>query len=159
MAKNKPDEANNAFSQKIQKALSVLCKSTQWRVFNHPKKGESVRLYALPSEILKDRIASFEDKKALYEFHWHPEKIDRLTLEPATRNSTDKEPFPHPHLHVRAADRRFDNLNKKHIPSGRVALEDVVRFLLSECKAKPARKDWEKVLNETQKEFNENRNW
>jgi|GEM_PF-1014452 len=41
--------------------------------------------------------------------------------------ATDKPPFPHPHIHVHAHDARFIDLNKRHVPSGRVAFEDVLK--------------------------------
>jgi hypothetical protein len=105
------------------------------------------------------QIASGADGKALYEFHWHPEKIDRDTLEPVKRKIGEKAPFPYPHTHVRARDERFEDLNKRHIPSGRVAFEDVARFLISDCSVKPKRADWPKILTETRKEFDKTRNW
>jgi len=105
------------------------------------------------------QIASNADGKALYEFHWHPEKIDRNTLEPAKRKTGEKEPFPYPHTHVRARDARFEDLNKRHIPSGRVAFEDVAGFLIGDCSVVPHRADWQKILTETRKEFDKTRNW
>jgi hypothetical protein len=105
------------------------------------------------------QIASNADGKALYEFHWHPEKIDRATLEPAKRKVADKTPFPFPHAHVRAKDSRFVDLNKRHIPSGRIAFEDVIAFLISDCGVKPNRQDWQKTVLETRKHFDKTRNW
>lgn len=105
------------------------------------------------------QIASLADGKPLYEFHWHPEKIDRDTLEPAERKPGENEPFPYPHTHVRAKDSRFEDLNKRHIPSGRVAFEDVVSFLISDLDVKPNRKDWHEILRETKTEFDKTRKW
>lgn len=105
------------------------------------------------------QIAHAEDKKALYEFHWHPEKIDRETLEARKVDTANKAPFPYPHLHVRACDKRFDNLNKRHIPSGRVAFEDILGFIFRECNVKPAKSNWEKVLKATREEFETKHKW
>jgi arylamine N-acetyltransferase len=105
------------------------------------------------------QIAHAEDKKALYEFHWHPEKIDRVTLEAKKLEATDKAPFPHPHLHVRATDDRFDNLKKRHIPSGRVAFEDILGFIIRECNVKAEKANWEAVLKDTRKEFENKHQW
>jgi hypothetical protein len=97
------------------------------------------------------QIISEQDNKPLFEFHWHPEKFDRNTLEPRIYKPGEKPPFPYPHVHVRAQDNRFDNLHKKHIPTGQIVFEDVLYFLLTDCGMKPLRKDWEEVLATTKK--------
>lgn len=198
MATNKVADVNKSFASAIQKALSTITKSN-WMVFDHPSKGECIRLFMLQPEVtLKNasgkklftlsafiitevvddpesnskqkpkrvttreyiyQISSCADNGPLYEFHWHPEKIDRETLEPVKLKKGEKSPFPYPHIHVRATHTRFDNLNKKHIPSGRVAFEDVIQFMLGDCGAKPIRKDWEPVLKANRKTFDELRKW
>lgn len=97
--------------------------------------------------------------KPLFDFHWHPEKIDRGALEPRPLEAGEKEPFPDPHIHVRAKDQRFDDLHKKHIPTGRIAFEDVLEFLFRDCKVRPARDDWKEVFVETKKLFDANKSW
>jgi hypothetical protein len=191
---NKVANANSTFNENIQRALSTLTRS-QWKVLNHEKAGEAIRLYTLlPSLALKDstgvelyelsafivtevtsdsslsgkrvttrqyiyKIASRADGKPLYEFHWHPQKIDRHTLEPAKPGQSEKLPIPYPHVHVRARDKRFMDLNKRHIPSGRVAFEDVAEFLIGDCGIKPNRQDWQAVLAATRKIFQNSSNW
>jgi len=105
------------------------------------------------------QLSSTSDNKPLYEFHWHPEKIDRTTLEPKKLEEGDNLPFPFPHIHVRINDDRFDNLKKKHIPSGRVAFEDVLLFLFNDCAIKPNRVDWRTVLEETRESFRSVMSW
>lgn len=105
------------------------------------------------------QLSSTSDYKPLYEFHWHPEKIDRETLEPKEIKPGENQPFPFPHVHVRLNDDRFDNLKKKHIPSGRVAFEDVLLFLFNDCSVKPNRPDWSTVLTETRETFRNVMSW
>ncbi len=185
---NKVAAANKPFEQTLGKALSSITK-TQWNKRSHPRKGEIVTLYLLPSVLLKGseknlqldaylitevlepdsksprlttreyiyKISAYEndDKKPLYEFHWHPDNIDPVTLEPKPLGAGEQAAIAFPHIHVRATNNRFVNLNKKHIPSGRVAIEDVLHFLISECKIAPNREDWEQVLLDSRKQFGE----
>jgi len=88
------------------------------------------------------------DFKDLIGFHYHPE--------------LDDDPVMYPHIHVYAdADERFAlfNLHKRHIPSGRVALEDVIEWLVVELQVKAIREDWQKILAETRQRFKETRTW
>jgi hypothetical protein len=105
------------------------------------------------------KISSVETGKALYEFHWHPEKIDRETLEPMKLEDTDKKPFPYPHSHVRISTEEIPDLYDKHIPSGRVAFEDVVQFLIGDNNIEPNRNDWQAVLDHNREVFRQLRKW
>ena len=96
---------------------------------------------------------------SLYEFHWHPEKIDRVTLEPRLLQQSEKAPFPAPHIHVHAKDSRFPSLHKNHIPSGRVAFEDVLQFIFEECDVQPNRLNWKDVLKQTKAKFEADSSW
>ena len=81
-------------------------------------------------------------KKDLVGFHYHPE--------------LDEDPVMHPHIHVDAdADEQFAefNLHKRHIPSGRVALEDVIEWLIVELEVKALRSNWQQILQTTRKKF------
>jgi hypothetical protein len=88
------------------------------------------------------------ERKDLIGFHYHPE--------------LDDDPVLYPHIHVYAdADERYSffNLHKRHIPSGRVPLEDVIEWLIVELDVKPLREDWQSVLKETREKFKQNRTW
>ena len=81
-------------------------------------------------------------------FHYHPE--------------LDEDPVMYPHIHAYAKeDPRFKplNLHKRHIPSGRVALEDVIRWLIDELKVVPDRADWDDVLINAREIFKSNQSW
>ncbi len=86
--------------------------------------------------------------KELISFHFHPE----LTA----------DPILYPHIHVYADDDpRFKqfNLHKRHIPSGRVALEDIIDWLISELGVQPIREDWQSILNQTSERFKVKKTW
>lgn len=67
--------------------------------------------------------------------------------------------FPHMHIGfgLRGHDLPIDN--KAHIPSGRVALEDVVLFAIRELKVKPLRENWEEIIGRARERFFEHRSW
>ncbi len=60
--------------------------------------------------------------------------------------------FAEPHMHVR-------DQGDRHIPSGRISLEEVIRLAITDYGATPLRPDWEDVLNETQGNFEDWRTW
>jgi hypothetical protein len=76
------------------------------------------------------------DGAELLSWHWHPA-------------ATVKRP----HLHVAALDRR------RHLPTGRVSLEAVLRLLLTEFDVRPQRPDWEGVLVANETVFEQSRTW
>lgn len=81
-------------------------------------------------------------------FHYNPELTD--------------DPILYPHIHAYAnQDPRFQplNLHRRHIPSGRVALEDVIRWLIDELEIVPARSDWDKVLADAREKFKNSQSW
>lgn len=88
------------------------------------------------------------DRKDLIGFHYHPD--------------LDDDPVLYPHIHVYAdADERYSffDLHRRHIPSGRVALEDVIEWLIVELEVKAIREDWESVLNATREKFKQVQTW
>jgi hypothetical protein len=79
-----------------------------------------------------------EDGSEFLIYHWHPDGIS---------------PEVRPHLHIGGAHR------KTHIPTGRVAMEDVVRMCLRDLGTEPQRGDWAEVLEESQAAFETWRTW
>jgi hypothetical protein len=64
------------------------------------------------------------------------------------------------HLHVRDdAKTTGFSLVDRHIPTGRVPLEDVIRFVIQELKIEARDTDWKAVLEETEAVFRANRTW
>ncbi len=77
-------------------------------------------------------------------FHWHPEI----------------EAVPGPHLHLYLAQRLgLVGLDRAHIPTPRVALEDVLGLLLGDLRVPARRTDWRAVLDETRARFVARRSW
>lgn len=82
----------------------------------------------------------------------------------------DLEGVKIPHMHI--YDKNSDEEKKAgckphivhnmHLPSGRVALEDVIAFAITELNVVPEKKradDWQKVLTETSARFENNKTW
>jgi hypothetical protein len=64
------------------------------------------------------------------------------------------------HLHIRDDARRTGHmLVGKHIPTGRLPLEDVVRFAVQELKIQPRDPNWQTILEQTEAVFRANRTW
>jgi hypothetical protein len=82
----------------------------------------------------------------LVAYHWHPDVVVR------------GRPLIHPHLHVKPARRPID-LSGAHVPTGRVSIEAVVRFLVEEVGVTPQRADWEAVLAANERVFLNKRSW
>jgi hypothetical protein len=75
------------------------------------------------------------EERELLAYHWHPFGPSHVI---------------EPHLHFGpAADIGFKPLVKAHIPSGRIAIEDVIRLPIRELGIQPLREDWETVLAES----------
>ncbi len=77
----------------------------------------------------------------LIRFEWHP--------------FGHQIPFPHLHIHGQAGSIRIDA--KKHVPTGRVSVESVVRFAITELGVRALRRDWRQVLERGEQEFNARR--
>lgn len=72
-------------------------------------------------------------------FHWHPEP-DKLR----------------PHTHAAG----LSPLTKRmHIPSGRVTVESILRFALTDLAVRPNRGDWPDVLDDCEADFERFRTW
>lgn len=65
-----------------------------------------------------------------------------------------------PHLHVNA-DVAWapKGLRKKHLPTGRVAIEDVVQLLIEDLGVAPRRRGWLKQLDRNREVFASRKNW
>lgn len=63
------------------------------------------------------------------------------------------------HLHLGLEASGIGDLARMHIPSGRVAFEAVVRFLLEELLVQATREDWRDALTDAEERFREHRTW
>ncbi len=99
------------------------------------------------------------DGREILAYHWHPHIED----------------IPYPHLHVGHGAVRRDigagiqlpvsqnALHRKlagaHLPTRRIALEDVLRLLIEQFDVWPARTDWNLTLRRARKSFTSERTW
>jgi hypothetical protein len=83
--------------------------------------------------------------RVILAYHWHPHGRNDIT-------------YPHLHIYQCAEIRRPDG-REAHFPTGRIALEEVLRLMINEFGVTPLRPDWEAVLDRTQAAFNDWRTW
>ena len=89
-------------------------------------------------------LEEFEGREIL-SFHWHPNSRSHLTT-------------PHLHLH-QGAQVQQSALARAHVPTGRVALEEFLRMVITDFEVKPLRPDWDDALTESQAGFDSSRTW
>lgn len=81
----------------------------------------------------------------LISYHWHPNALGEVS---------------YPHLHFGPlALVGHPQLARSHAPTGRVPLEDVLRFAIGDLGVHPRRTDWDAVLTETLAMFESARSW
>lgn len=86
-------------------------------------------------------FVSEDEAGQVFSWHWHPE------IKPSC------------HVHVGPRQGRSRALYRLHLPSGRVSFEEVLRFLIEEMGVRPARKDWDAILSDSQARFEAFRTW
>jgi hypothetical protein len=89
------------------------------------------------------KIDNWQDGHEVMAYHWHP---------------AERIKYPHLHLSYGARVGRED-LRKAHVPTGRIALEDVIQFLIESFRVMPAKEHWETVLDGSRAKFREHRSW
>jgi hypothetical protein len=80
------------------------------------------------------------DGQRIIAYHWHP--MDHGTPQ-------------FPHLHVGLGSGAHNSYAKPHYPTGRVALEQVLRLLIVEFGVEPRRDDWADILDDSQAAYEE----
>jgi hypothetical protein len=76
-------------------------------------------------------------------YQWHPDGTHKF-----------------PHLHLGSSSRLAKKtINKLHLPTGRIALEQVLRLCVDELEAVPLNADWDNILSGAQKAFETWRTW
>jgi len=86
-----------------------------------------------------------EDEREILAYHWHPDERFRVGT-------------PHAHLGPNALV-GHPRLAEAHLPTGRVALEEVIRLAIGEFRVTPNRDDWLEVLERTQAAYYQWRTW
>jgi hypothetical protein len=88
-------------------------------------------------------ILEDEDEKEILAYQWHPESRVQF-----------------PHIHVGSSSKiAGKTFNKIHLPTGRIALEQVLRITVDELGVKPLKGEWNSILVQTQKLFEKWRTW
>lgn len=73
-----------------------------------------------------------KEEQEVISYHWHPGR---------------RSPIDFPHLHLGAGSGvSRDELQKAHVPTGRVELEDVLLMAIREFGVTPRREDWARIL-------------
>lgn len=84
------------------------------------------------------------DQREIIAYHWHPH---------------EEGPHHTPHMRLGYGARvQFEGLSDINLPSGRVALEQIIRLAI-ELGAKPQRDDWDALLQKGQTAFEQWRTW
>lgn len=84
------------------------------------------------------------DEKRVLGFHWHPEISPQYG--------------PHLHLGAGLGLERSPAL-KYHVPTGRLCLEEILRFLISQFHVRTIKGDWKEILARGQAAHEERRTW
>lgn len=84
-----------------------------------------------------------KNKKEILAYHWHP----------------DVERSRYPHIHLSQGSAVIQTLADAHLPTRRICLEEVLRFLVEELKVKPRKDEWDDILRDTQKRHETFRTW
>jgi hypothetical protein len=73
------------------------------------------------------------DEQGILLYHWHP---------------NERSPIDYPHLHIGVASGvSRDDLRGAHLPTGDVAIADLIRLLIRDFRVTPHRADWAAVLS------------
>lgn len=94
-------------------------------------------------------LFSLDDGREMLTYHWTPEAV----------GSGQQKTYPH--IHIGPALLAVDSpifpttFHKKHVPSGRVSVEGVVRFAIEELGVSPLKSDWSDILNHGQARFDQ----
>ncbi len=87
-----------------------------------------------------------EQGQEVLAYHWHPDGRSRIT-------------WPHLHLGHLALGGGGPLTSRAHLPTGRVAVEQVLRLAIEELRVEPRRDDWQAVLTEAEAAFERWRTW
>lgn len=113
------------------------------KVIPHPRIEGEWKVKTLGYEYA---IELTKEKKEVIAFHWNSSVDNGLRA----------------HIHVGLTGKGQSLSNKHHIPSGRVSVENVVKFLIEELRVPPAkayRGTWNDLIEKALQKFNAFRSW
>jgi hypothetical protein len=171
-----PREAVKAYLQALQNNVSIACKGVL-RVSNYDRLDEISVLTLMAPVPLNRRSDLYLSFKQQYKVVTHAEKgrfrVTTLYYSYAVETQDGQEivgyhwhpdgvsPIAFPHLHLGAASRigMKELSNKAHFPTGRVAFEDVVQFLIATFGVEPDRTRLREVAGKTRSRFARHKTW
>ena len=109
-----------------------------------PDKGPWRVTLAQYSYALRRGSGAVGKPERMLTYQWHPRPDAR---------------FNYPHVHLGPASGAHEYLRNTHVPTGRVALEDVIRYAISQLGVRALRGDWMDVLVATQGRFESYQSW
>jgi hypothetical protein len=86
------------------------------------------------------------DARPIMRWDWHPD------------GQAGEDPVAWPHVHLRGYTQPVD-LSRGHVPTGRVSLEAIVRYLIRDLRVQQRRPDWAAVLDRNEAAFIAHRSW
>lgn len=130
----------------------IVLRVTQHYSINHQPHAITHARYEVWTTFYHYKILDRSEREIIA-FHW----------EPSGRTS----PNTRPHVHVPAAEPvilpqpdgspvagRKTYLNKLHLPTGRIGLEDVIEFLITDLQVVPRLPNWNEILDEARPKGN-----
>lgn len=93
-----------------------------------------------------------------YRYRWQADSDDGSWLIRWEYKREGAGAYPAAHLHVNASPERYaheKHFGKLHLPTSRVPLEGVVRFLITEIGVEPISENWHETLTEAERVFND----
>jgi hypothetical protein len=178
-----PRAAQRRYVNFLQLSLSCLTKAV-WIVAPHPSGRNEERALTLSDDPVRlkcgdDRELQFSASQRFvlipderYEGEWKSRTLDYIYGVSMPGEDGDLELFrwdwhpmttparEQPHLHVRGSEPELSiPVERLHVPTGRVAFEEVVRFIILELGADPNREDWKEILAESEARFKKFRTW
>jgi hypothetical protein len=162
-------EARKRYRTLLQQALSAVHLTAQWGIV--PVAEDIHSALVVPDSLLLlagDREPVYLRATQRFQYGPHPKYPGErkvITAEYAYTLAADEglreelvawhwqqgAAWPHPHLHVRG--------EKPHIPTGRVAFEEVLLYAITDLGVTPARNDAVDVLQETLRRFKAHQSW
>ena len=134
--------------------------SHSYRILEDAESGGPWRVRTASYQYNLYSVDDQDEFQELLLYHWHP------SPQPPIGQGGSGRPVTTPHVHVKAIHVGPDgsplfpgHLSNLHMPTGRVALQDIVRFAISDLDVKWLRDDWEDVLDKTRRVFLESRTW
>ena len=179
MAGSTPRKAVQNFFRPLQLALSCVTDAQiatrgqysttaehVWGVANQPFPLPRTREASLRARLNQNfRIVRVEGQRGPWKvtitaYHYTLEESDGREIVSFQWHPIGPGAVSYPHLHLGdAADVGRAQLEDAHFPTGRIALEHVLRFAIETFKLRPRRSDWRDVLFGTRRRFEQGRTW